>query len=204
MASLNKVLLIGNLTRDPEVRYTPGGAAVCEFGLAINRRYMANNQEQNETCFVEIVVWGKQAESCGRYLEKGAPVFIEGRLKFDQWQDKNTGAKRSKLQVVAERVQFLSRNERRNTDGNGTGWNNNATAGQQGQYSAPGGYNQPQYGNSGNTAPGYDSGNNVPPSPPANAFDGGSGYNAPPQPPQPPAGAFNDAPVDGAEDDIPF
>ena len=108
MASFNKVILIGNLTRTPELRYTPSGAAVCEFGLAMNRKYTSNNQEKEETCFVNIVVWGKQGESCQRYLEKGSSAMIEGRLQFDQWDDRETGKKRSTLRVVAERVQFLS------------------------------------------------------------------------------------------------
>ncbi|MDD3119682.1 MAG: single-stranded DNA-binding protein [Victivallales bacterium] len=113
MASLNKVFLMGNLTRTPELRYTPGGSAVCELGLAVNRRYLSNGQEQEETCFVDIVVWGKQAESCSRILEKGAPVLVEGRLHFEQWQERDSGAKRSRLRVVAERVQFLSRGQER-------------------------------------------------------------------------------------------
>ena len=104
MASLNKVFLLGNLTRVPELRYTPSGAAVCEFGLAVNRKYVSNNQEKDETCFVNIVVWGKQGESCQRYLEKGSAAMIEGRLQFDQWDDRDTGKKRSTLRVVAERV----------------------------------------------------------------------------------------------------
>lgn len=109
MASLNKVFLMGNLTRDPALRFTPGGSAVCEFGMAINRRFTsANGQEKDETCFVEIIVWGKQAEQCDRFLDKGAPVFIEGRLQFDQWDERETGAKRSRLRVQAERVQFIS------------------------------------------------------------------------------------------------
>jgi len=107
MASLNKVFLLGNLTRVPELRYTPSGAAVCEFGLAVNRKYVSNNQEKDETCFVNIVVWGKQGESCQRYLEKGSSAMIEGRLQFDQWDDRETGKKRSTLRVVAERVQFI-------------------------------------------------------------------------------------------------
>lgn len=107
MASLNKVFLLGNLTRAPELRYTPGGMAVCEFGLAVNRRYMSNNQEKEETCFVNIVVWGKQGESCQRYLEKGSSAMVEGRLQLDQWDDRETGKKRSMLRVVAERVQFV-------------------------------------------------------------------------------------------------
>ncbi|MBR4717938.1 MAG: single-stranded DNA-binding protein [Lentisphaeria bacterium] len=110
MASLNKVLLIGNLTRDPELRYLTGGnSAVCEFGIAINRRFMqASGQEKDETCFLEIVVWGKQAETCSRFLQKGSTVFIEGRLVYDQWTEKDTQKKRSRVRVTAERVQFLS------------------------------------------------------------------------------------------------
>ena len=110
MASLNKVLLIGNLTRDPELRYLTGGnSAVCEFGIAINRRFMqASGPEKDETCFLEIVVWGKQAETCSRFLQKGSTVFIEGRLVYDQWTEKDSQKKRSRVRVTAERVQFLS------------------------------------------------------------------------------------------------
>ena len=112
MASLNKVLLMGNLTRNPEIRYTPGGSAVCEFGMAINRRFMqANGQEKDETCFVDITVWGKQAESSSRFLQKGSSVFVEGRLVYDQWTEKETGNKRSRLRIYAERVQFLDRRD---------------------------------------------------------------------------------------------
>ena len=112
MASLNKVLLMGNLTRNPEIRYTPGGSAVCEFGMAINRRFMqANGQEKDETCFVDITVWGKQAESSSRFLQKGSSVFVEGRLVYDQWMEKETGNKRSRLRIYAERVQFLDRRD---------------------------------------------------------------------------------------------
>lgn len=107
MANLNRVLLIGNLTRDPELRYLQSGTAVCEFGLAINRTWNAQNGERKEeVCFVDIVVWAKQAETCAEYLKKGRQAFIEGRLEFDQWQTPE-GQKRSKLKVVAERVQFL-------------------------------------------------------------------------------------------------
>lgn len=114
MASLNKVLLMGNLTRNPEIRYTPSGSAVCEFGMAINRRFMqANGQERDETCFVDIVVWGKQAESTSRFLQKGSSVFIEGRLVYDQWEEKDTQKKRSRLRVNADRVQFLDRRDDR-------------------------------------------------------------------------------------------
>ncbi len=109
MASLNKVLLIGNLTRDPEVRYTPKGAAVCDCSIAVNRKWRDESGNQHEeVTFVDIVVWGKQAESVGQYLKKGSSACFEGRLQMESWEDKQTGQKRSKLKVVAEGVQFLS------------------------------------------------------------------------------------------------
>lgn len=112
-ASLNKVLLMGNLTREPELRYTPGtNSAVCEFGIAINRRFIQNGQEKDETCFLDIVVWGKQAESCSRFLQKGSSVFIEGRLVYDTWTEKETQKKRSRIRITAERVQFLNGSRR--------------------------------------------------------------------------------------------
>ena len=108
MASYNKVLLMGNLTRDPEVRYTPKGTALANLGLAVNRVWTTESGEQKEeVTFVDIEVWGRQAETAGQYLSKGRPVFIEGRLKLDSWEDKESGQKRHKLKVVAERVQFL-------------------------------------------------------------------------------------------------
>lgn len=108
MASYNKVLLMGNLTRDPEVRYTPKGTAVATLGLAVNEYYTtAAGEQKEETIFVDIDVWGRQAETAGQYLAKGRPVFVEGRLRLDSWDDKETGQKRSKLKVVALRIQFL-------------------------------------------------------------------------------------------------
>ena len=109
MANLNKVILIGNLTRDPELRYTPQGSAICDMGLAINRQYTTNDGvKKEEVCFVDITAWGRQAETCNRFIKKGSQIFVEGRLKLDSWQDKETGKNRSKLNVVAERIQFLS------------------------------------------------------------------------------------------------
>jgi len=106
MANLNKVFLIGNLTRDPELRYTPNGTAVVNFGIAVNRRFTdSNGEKKEETCFVRVVVFGKQAESCNQYLSKGRLVFIEGRLQYRSWEV--GGEKRSTLDVIAERVQFL-------------------------------------------------------------------------------------------------
>ena len=108
MASLNKVFLMGNLTRDPELRHTTSGSALCVFGLASSRRYVTSRGEEREdVCFVDVEVWGRQAESCQNYLTKGAPALIEGRLQFDQWEDRETGSRRSRLLVRADRVQFL-------------------------------------------------------------------------------------------------
>ena len=109
MMSLNKVLLIGNLTRAPELRYTPSGTAVADLRLAVNRNYATQSGERREeTCFLTVVVWGKQAESCGEYLDKGSQIFVEGRLQTRDWESKD-GQKRSATEVVAERVQFMSR-----------------------------------------------------------------------------------------------
>ena len=109
MANINMVILAGNLTRDPEVRFTPSGMAVAQLGLAINRRFKdpKSNEVREEVTFVDVDVFGKQAEIAGQYLAKGRPVLVEGRLKLDQWEDKQTSQKRSKLKVVANRIQFL-------------------------------------------------------------------------------------------------
>ena len=108
MANLNRVLLIGNLTRDPDLRFTPKGTAVTEIGLAVNRVYTGEDGERKEeTTFVDVTLWARLAEIAGQYLKKGRPVFIEGRLQLDTWDDKQTGQKRSKLRVVAENIQLL-------------------------------------------------------------------------------------------------
>lgn len=108
MANLNKVMLIGNLTRDPELRYTPSGKAVTDISIAINRVW-ANDQgqKQEDTTFVDVTLWGRQAELAQQYLSKGRGVYIEGRLQLDTWDDKETGKKRSRLKVVGETLQFL-------------------------------------------------------------------------------------------------
>ena len=109
MASLNKVFLLGNLTRVPELRYTPGGTAVADLRLAVNRNYTTQSGEKREdTCFLTVVVWGKQAESCREYLDKGSPILVEGRLQTRDWEAKD-GQKRTVTEVVAERVQFMGR-----------------------------------------------------------------------------------------------
>ena len=108
MANVNKVMLLGNITRDLEVRYTPKGTAVCDLGMAVNRIRTGDNGEPiEEVTYVDVTLWGRQAELAGQYLSKGRSVFIEGRLQLDQWDDKQTGQKRSRLRVVGENMQFI-------------------------------------------------------------------------------------------------
>ncbi|HJT80064.1 MAG TPA: single-stranded DNA-binding protein [Chthoniobacterales bacterium] len=108
MASFNKVLLLGNLTRDPEIRYTPKGSAVCDLGIAVNRQYtLENGERREEVTYVDVVLWARLAEIAAEYLKKGRPVFIEGRLQLDTWDDKQSGQKRSKLRVIGETMQML-------------------------------------------------------------------------------------------------
>jgi len=200
MASLNKVLLMGNLTRNPEIRYTPGGSAVCEFGMAINRRFMqANGQEKDETCFVDITVWGKQAESSSRFLQKGSSVFVEGRLVYDQWTEKETGNKRSRLRIYAERVQFLDRRDAAPQGNDGYpaagGYGNPPSAPQQGGYGQPAAPQQGGYSRFRSQQPG--------------AGPYGGPVQQPSQPaagaaPQMPAEEPPYEPVEGIDDDIPF
>ncbi len=119
MASLNKVFLMGNLTRDPELRYTPGGLAVASFGIAINRAWTAKSGEQKEeVCYVDISIFGRRAEVVGEYFSKGNPIFIEGRLQFNQWETKD-GQKRSTLRVVADNFQFIGGLAKRPEEGGG-------------------------------------------------------------------------------------
>src|ERR1051325_2861427 len=108
MPSFNKVILLGNLTRDPEVRYTPKGSAVCDLGVAVNRQYtLDSGEKREEVTYVDVVLWSRLAEIAGEYLKKGRPVFIEGRLQLDSWDDKQTGQKRTKLRVIGETMQLL-------------------------------------------------------------------------------------------------
>ena len=106
MANLNSVILLGNLTRDPEVRYLPSGTPVATLGLAVNNRIKQGDEWKDDPCFIDVVVFGKQAESCGEYLSKGQPVLIEGRLRYRTWESQE-GQKRSKHEVTASRVQFM-------------------------------------------------------------------------------------------------
>jgi single-strand DNA-binding protein len=111
MASFNRVTLLGNLTRTPEIRYTPSGTAVASFGLAVNRRYRQGTETKEEVCYVDITAFGSQAEAIGEYLTKGSPALIDGRLRWHQWE--KDGSRHSRLDVVADSVQFLSRREDR-------------------------------------------------------------------------------------------
>src|SRR5688572_16499334 len=120
MANFNKVYLIGNLTRDPELRVTPKGTAICQFGMAVNRQFKdESGAMRDDTTFVDIEAWGKQGETISKYCQKGRPLFVEGRLKLDQWEDKTSGQKRSKLKVVLEGFQFLGSGQRDGAGGGG-------------------------------------------------------------------------------------
>ena len=121
MASFNKVILVGNVTRDPELRHTPGGTAVCDIGLAVNRTWFdkQSNSKKEDVTFIDVTAWGRTAEVAAEYLRKGRPVLFEGRLQQDTWQDKETGKNRSKLKVVAESMTMLgSRGDAPSGEGN--------------------------------------------------------------------------------------
>ncbi|MCB1086475.1 MAG: single-stranded DNA-binding protein [Verrucomicrobiae bacterium] len=178
MASLNKVMIIGNLTRDPEVRYTPKGTAVTDIGLAVNRNYTTDTGEKREeTTFVDVTLWGRQAEIAGQYMKKGRPVYIEGRLQMDTWQDKQTGQNRSRLKVVGDAFQFLGGREEGGGGGGGGGGSH--SGGGAGQHSGGSG------GGGGHHSGGYD------PGPPSHG-----GYD------EGPRGSGGSYPEE--EDDIPF
>ena len=181
MASLNKVMLIGNLTRDPQLKYLPNQTAVCEFGLAVSRKYKAANGEQREdTAFVDCTVFGKGGEIFNQYMTKGKPVFVEGRLKFDSWEDKNGGGKRSKLAVVVEDFQFLGGRDQ---------------AGGQGGGAPSGGGEQQSYGGQGGGGGGYE--RSAPPSRPRPPQQSKPAQQPQPEAPYGDEQQFND-------DDIPF
>src|ERR1041384_5178778 len=135
MPNLNKVMLMGNLTRDPEIKYTPKGTAIANFGIAINRNYTTEGGEKREeVTFIDIEAFGRTAEIIGEYFKKGRPIFIEGRLKLDTWDDKQTGQKKSKLRVVADGFEFLGSRE-----GGGGG----GTGGESGENRPAGGFKKP-------------------------------------------------------------
>lgn len=168
MASYNRVILIGNLTRDPEVKYIPSGLAVADFGLAVNRQSTdkSTNERKEEVTFVDITLWGREAELAGEYLAKGRSVLVEGRLQMDSWDDKQTGQKRTKLKVVGDRIQFLGsapgaggeggggggsggRSNYRGNSGDGGGASRPSGGGGRGQAPSGGGGGEPDYYSSG-------------------------------------------------------
>jgi single-strand DNA-binding protein len=185
MPNLNKVMLMGNLTRDPEIKYTPKGTAIASFGLAVNRVFTPEGGERREeVTFVDIEAYGKQAETIGEYCKKGKPLYIEGRLKLDSWDDKQTGQKRTKMKVILEGFQFLGTREGGGQGGPGGGGPDadyaDSHAGESSRPSAGGGGGGAGSGGGG----GYSGGARRPP---ASA-------------PRPPA----DPDLDAAPDDIPF
>src|ERR1035437_8076493 len=135
MPSLNKVLLMGNLTRDPELRVTPKGTSVCQFSLAINRQFkMEAGESREEVIYVDIEAWGKSGENIAKYSTKGRPLFVEGRLRLDQWEDKTTKEKRSRMKVVCENFQFLGSGR---ADGSAPSAPGGGEGGEQPRYAAP-------------------------------------------------------------------
>ena len=198
MANLNKVMIIGNLTADPDVRTTPRGNTVAELRLAVNRVSSGPNEgeRREETTFLDVTCWGRTAEIAGQYLAKGRPVFIEGRLQQDTWEDKQTGQKRSKIRIVAENMQLLGgRDSGGQSQGGGYQQRSN-------NYNNGGGYSngggQGGYSNGGNYGGGYNNGGGQ------GGYSNGGGYNnggyqqqRPQQTPPPPMPAEED-------DDIPF
>ncbi len=183
MANLNKVMIIGNLTADPEVRTTPRGNSLTELRLAVNRitNGQGDGERREETTFLDVTCWGRTGEIAAQYLSKGRPVFIEGRLQQDSWEDKQTGQRRSRIRIIAENLQLLG--------GRGEGSSQGGGYQQRGSYSNGGGY-----GNGGNGASGGGYGNGGH----AGGYGNGGGYqSSAPQPQQPPMPPEDD-------DDIPF
>jgi single-strand DNA-binding protein len=113
MAGYNRVILVGNLTHDPKLRYTPKGTAVCDLRMAVNTVRGGKGERKEDTLFIDVTVWDRTAEHCAEYLSKGRPVLVEGRLTMDAWDDRETGQKRTKIKVVADKVQFLGGKDKR-------------------------------------------------------------------------------------------
>lgn len=118
--NINRVLLVGNLTKDPELRHTPSGTAVCDFSIAINGREKIGDTWQDRADFFDVVVWGNQAENCAQHLSRGSMVGVDGKLRQDRWEDRDTGQKRSKVKITADTVQFLN-NKRDDAESGGGG-----------------------------------------------------------------------------------
>lgn len=144
MASYNQVTLLGNVTRDIELRYTQGGTAVTEMGLAVNDRIKVNGEWTDQATFVDVTLWGRTAEIASEYLSKGAPVLIAGRLKLDSWEDKNGGGKRSKLGVVADKLQLIGSKEGGGGGNQGGGQPRSQAPRNQGRPEGHNGYQQPE------------------------------------------------------------
>jgi single-strand DNA-binding protein len=151
MSSYNKVILMGNLTRDPELRYTQSNMAICKFGLAVNRRFKdsASGEWREEPTFVDVTIFGKRGEAFAKFHSKGKPAFVEGELRFDTWEDQN-GQKRSKLYVVAESFEFVGGGRESGGGGGGGGYGDRSSGGGQGGYQR-----QPQSGGYGDPQPDY-------------------------------------------------
>lgn len=185
MPNLNKVQLMGNITRDPEVRYTPKGTAVTDISLAINRNFTGDDGERREeTTFVDITFWGRQAEVIGEYMKKGRPLYVEGRLQLDTWEDKASGQQRSRLKVVGENFQFLGSRE----DGGGGGGGGSRAAQSHGGHVQSGGGHSGQDEYQENRS--YDAPRQTAPARPA--------QSAPPAS----SGGYQEGPIE--DDDIPF
>lgn len=203
MANLNKVMLIGNLTADPEVRQTPRGNSLTELRLAVNRVSSGPNEgeRREETTFLDVTCWGRTGEVAAQYLSKGRPVFIEGRLQMDTWEDKQTGQRRSRIRIIAENLQLLGGRDGGQQGGNygnngGYQQRNNGGYNQGGNYgNNGGGYNQG--GNYGNNGGGYNQGGGYQQRSNGGYNQGGYQQPAAPQSPPPPM-------PDEADDDIPF
>jgi single-strand DNA-binding protein len=187
MANFNKVLLMGNLTADPEMRYTPKGTAVADIRLAINRYVSGSeaNDRQEETTFVDVTLWNRQAEVANSYLRKGSAAFIEGRLQLDSWEDKQTGQKRTKLRVIGENLQLLPR-----------GGAGNDFRGGDAPASNP--YPQRSYNGPSNNGPAFD----APYSPQRGGQQGGGYPSQRPAPSSPANEPWSNIPAD--DDDVPF
>ncbi len=203
MPNLNRVMLMGNLTRDPELRYTPNNTAVANIGLAINRRWrnQQTNEWQEETTFIDCEAWGRTAETISQYLKKGRPLYVEGRLRLDTWQDKESGQNRSKLKVVVETFQFIDSRQGGDGEGGGGGGNyGGGGGGGGGNYGGGGGGNYGGGGGGRGQSAGFQRGapsggprGGAGPAGAGPAGGGGAPYGGGPQPGEP---------ID--EDDIPF
>lgn len=175
MAYLNVCIMMGNLTKNPELRYTQQGSPVCEFAIAVNKK----SHDREEVCYIDVVAWGKSAENCSRYLGKGSPVIVEGYLRQESWEDRNGGGRRSRLKLVAENIQFIS----------------SPRSAENGGQEASQDYSEPSQPTSPQPPPQKE---------PTPRFYGDSGRSVPPAPEQPAPPPDIPAPSEQPDDDIPF